>query len=125
LACTTHERGGLPRAQGEAGACRPAVDHAGHLGAQPQRRPVRLAGIEATSAVVRTVGLVDLALAVGMFVGRPSWPWLLGRAASNPVIAAVSLASARSRRAHLLAVGLAVATAADLRTVARLRAAHR
>ena len=51
--------------------------------------------------VVRAVGLVDLALALGLYVGRPSWPWLLARAASNPAIAAVSLASARTRRARL------------------------
>jgi hypothetical protein len=37
----------------------------------------------------------------------------------------VSLASARSRRARLVAAGLIAATASDLRTVARLRAAHR
>jgi hypothetical protein len=85
----------------------------------------RFAGIDATPAVVRAVGLVDLGLALGLFVGRPSWPWLLARAASNPAIAAVSLASARSRRARVVAAGLAVATASDLRTVARLRAAHR
>jgi hypothetical protein len=85
----------------------------------------RLAGIDATPAIVRAVGLVDLALALGLFVGRPSWPWLLARAASNPVIAAVSLASARPRCARLVAAGLAVATASDLRTVARLRVAHR
>jgi hypothetical protein len=82
----------------------------------------RLAGIDATPARVR---VVDLALAVGLFVGRPSWPWLLARAASNPAIAVVSLASARSRRARLVAAGLIAATASDLRTVARLRAAHR
>lgn len=85
----------------------------------------RFAGIDATPGVLRLVGLLDLALALGLYLGRPSWPWLLARAASNPVIAAVSLASARSRRARLLAAGLAVATASDLRTAARLRAAHR
>jgi hypothetical protein len=85
----------------------------------------RLAGFDTTRGVVRAVGLVDLVLALGLYVGRPSWPWLLARAASNPAIAAVLLASARSRRARLLAASLAVATASDLRTVARLRAAHR
>jgi hypothetical protein len=85
----------------------------------------RLAGIDATPAVVRVVGLVDTALALGLFVGRPSWPWLLARAASNPAIAAVSLASARSARARLVAAGPVAATASDLRTVARLRAAYR
>jgi hypothetical protein len=85
----------------------------------------RLAGIDASLARVRVVGLVDLALALGLFVGRPSWPWLLARATSNPAIAAVLLASARSRRARLVAAGLVAATASDLRTVARLRAADR
>ena len=85
----------------------------------------RFTGIDATPGVLRLVGLVDLALALGLCVGRPSWPWLLARAASNPAIAAVALASARSRRARLLAVGLVVATASDLRTAARLRAAQR
>jgi hypothetical protein len=85
----------------------------------------RVAGIDAAPGMVRAVGLADLALAPGLYVGRPSWPWLLARAASNPAIAAVSLASARSRRARLLAASLAVATASDLRTVTRLRAAHR
>jgi hypothetical protein len=78
----------------------------------------RLAGIDATLGVVRAVGLADLALALGLYVGRPSWPWLLARAASNPAIAAVSLASARSRRARLLAASFAVATTSDVRTVA-------
>ena len=85
----------------------------------------RLAGIDATPGVLRAVGLADLALALGMYVGRPPWPWLLARAASNAAFAAVSLASARSRRARLLAAGLAVATVSDLRTAARLRAARR
>jgi hypothetical protein len=85
----------------------------------------RLAGIDATPGVLRAVGLADLALALGLYVGRPSWPWLLARAASNPAIAAVALASPRSRRARLLAAVLVVATASDLRTAARLRAAHR
>src|SRR5918994_744492 len=56
----------------------------------------RLAGIDANPGVVCAVGLVDLALARGLYVGRPSWPWLLARAPSNPAGAAVSLASARS-----------------------------
>jgi hypothetical protein len=44
-------------------------------------------------AVARTVGLVDLALAWGLFFRRRSWPRLLARAASNPAPAAVALAS--------------------------------
>jgi hypothetical protein len=85
----------------------------------------RLAGIDATPRVLRAVGVADLVLAAGLHLGRPSWPWLVARAATNPAIAAVSLVSGRSRRARLLAAGLAVATVADLRNAARLRAAHR
>jgi hypothetical protein len=71
--------------------------------------------------VVRAIGVADLVLAVGLHLGRPSWPWLMARAATNPVIAAVAVVSGRSWRARLLAAGLAVATASDLRTAARLR----
>jgi uncharacterized protein YjeT (DUF2065 family) len=87
----------------------------------------RFAGIDASPGVLRLVGLADLALALalGLYIGRPSWPWMVARAASNPMIAAVALASARSRRARVLAAGLAAATASDLRTAARLRAAYR
>lgn len=85
----------------------------------------RLAGIDAPPAVVRSVGVADLVLAVGLHRGRPSWPWLLARAASNPAIAAVSVTSGRSRRARVLAIGLAAATVSDLRAAARLRAAGR
>ena len=82
-------------------------------------------GIDASPGVLRLVGLADLALAVGLYIGRPSWPWVVARAASNPMIAAVAVASARSRRARVLAACLVVASASDLRTAARLRAAYR
>jgi hypothetical protein len=83
----------------------------------------RLTGIEAAPGVVRAIGVTDLVLAAGLHLGRPSWPWLVARAATNPAIAAVSVASGRSRRARVLAAGLAVATVSDLRLAARLRAA--
>lgn len=85
---------------------------------------MRLAGIRAAPGVVRAVGMADLVLAVGLHLGRPAWPWLLARAATNPAIAALSVVSGQSRRARLLAAGLVVATISDLRTAARLRAAH-
>ena len=85
----------------------------------------RLAGIDADPRVLRAVGMADLVLAAGLHLGRPSWPWLVARAATNPPIAAVFLVSGRSRRARLIAAGLAVATAADLRNAARLRTARR
>lgn len=71
--------------------------------------------------MVRAIGVADLVLAVGLHLGRPSWPWLMARAATNPVIAAVSVVSGQSWRTRLLAAGLAVATASDLRTAARPR----
>ena len=83
----------------------------------------RLAGIDATPAVIRVVGRPGPG--TGPVRRTAVLPWLLARAASNPAIAAVSLASARSPRARLVAAGLVVATTSDLRTVARLRAAHR
>jgi hypothetical protein len=82
----------------------------------------RLASIDANPGVVRAIGVADLVLAAGLHFGRPSWPWMMARAATNPVIAAVAVVSGRSWRARLLAAGLAVATASDLRTAARLRA---
>ena len=81
----------------------------------------RLAGIDRNDGVVRAIGVADLALAVGLHLGRPSWPWMMARAATNPVIAGVAVVSGRAWRARLLAAGLAVATASDLRTAARLR----
>jgi hypothetical protein len=57
-----------------------------------------LAGIDATTGVVRAIGVADLVLAVGLHLARPSWPWLMARAAKNPVIAAVSVVSGRSWR---------------------------
>jgi hypothetical protein len=84
----------------------------------------RLAGADAAPGVVRAIGVADLVLAAGLHLGRPSWPWLIARAATNPVIATVLVVSGRKRRVWLLATGLAVATASDLRTAARLRTAN-
>lgn len=85
----------------------------------------RLAGIDTSPGVVRAVGLVDLALALGDVRRTAVVAVALARAASNPAITAVSLASARSRCARLLAAGLAVATASDVRIPAGRRAARR
>jgi hypothetical protein len=82
----------------------------------------RLLGTDAPAPAVRAIGVADLVLAGGLWWGRPA-PWLVARAASNPVIAGVALARARSARPWALATGLAVATASDLRTAARLRRA--
>jgi hypothetical protein len=85
----------------------------------------RLAGIDASTRVVRAIGLVDIVLALGLHFRRPAWPWLVARAATNPAIAALAVRNGRSVRARLVAAALMGATASDLRTAARLRAAGR
>jgi hypothetical protein len=81
----------------------------------------RVFGVGSSRRVLRSIGVVDLALAPGLFFGRPRWPWLMARAASNPMIAAVCVMNARSVRARLIAAGLIGATVLDLRTAARMR----
>jgi len=81
----------------------------------------RALGVESSHRTLRTIGLVDVALAPGLYYGRPQWPWLTARGASNPLIAAVVATSARTKRARILAAGLVGATVMDLRTAARLR----
>jgi hypothetical protein len=81
----------------------------------------RVFGVGSSRRVLRTIGLVDLVLAPGLYFGRPQWPWLMARAASNPLIAAITLMNARSVRARVIAAGLIGATVMDLRTAARMR----
>lgn len=85
----------------------------------------QLVGLAAEPRTLRAIGIADLALAPGLYLGRPQWPWMLARAAANPVIAAVFASSARSARARVVAAGLIGATALDLRTAVALRAAGR
>lgn len=82
-------------------------------------------GVDPDRRVLRTIGLVDLVLVPGLYFGRPQWPWLVARAVSNPLIAAVAVTRARSVRARVIAAGLVCATAMDLRTAMRLRSAGR
>ncbi len=74
---------------------------------------------------IRMVGLVDLALAPGLVVGRPRWPWAVARAASNVLIAAWCLHRARSaglsRAAVRAAAALAAVTVLDARLARDLR----
>jgi hypothetical protein len=82
----------------------------------------RVLGVDSDRRVLRTIGAVDLALAPGLYFGRTKWPWLVARAASNPLIAAVAVANARTLRARVIAAGLVGATLIDVGTAARLRA---
>lgn len=84
----------------------------------------RLLGVSPDRRVLRTIGWFDLAVAPGLYFGRPQWPWLVARAASNPAIAVVATARARSVRARVIAAGLFAATALDLRIAKRLRSAE-
>jgi hypothetical protein len=81
----------------------------------------RVLGVEPNRRALRTIGVVDLALAPGLYLGRPRWPWLVARALTNPPIAVFAAVTARTWRARVLAIGLLAATAVDLRTAARLR----
>jgi hypothetical protein len=81
----------------------------------------RVSGVSSSRRVLRTIGFVDLGVAAGLYFGRPRWPWLAARAASNPLIAATMVLNARSVRARVIAAGLIGATVTDLRTAARMR----
>jgi len=85
----------------------------------------KVLGLAPDRRMLRAIGLVDLALALGLFLGRPRWPWLTARALSNPLIAVAVATRARSLRARLLAAGLVGVTVVDLRTANRLRAEGR
>jgi hypothetical protein len=82
----------------------------------------RVLGVDSDRRVLRTIGAVDLAVAPGLYFGHAKWPWLVARAASNPLIAAIAVANARTLRARVIAAGLIGATLLDVRTAARLRA---
>ena len=84
----------------------------------------RLAGIDTSPVVVRAVGLVDPALALGAVRRTAVVAVAVGPRRIEPDHRSVA-GSARSRCARLLAAGLAFATASDVRTPARLRAARR
>jgi hypothetical protein len=45
-------------------------------------------GLEGQDAAVRAIGASDLVLVPGLLLGRPRWPWMVGRAALNLAIAA-------------------------------------
>ncbi|WP_354697765.1 hypothetical protein DSM112329_03405 [Paraconexibacter sp. AEG42_29] len=71
------------------------------------------------------VGVVDLALAPGIVIGRPRWPWMAARAAANVGIAALCVARDREqlgRRGHHAAAALLAVTLADLKVAGDLRA---
>lgn len=77
---------------------------------------------------IQVVGALDLALAPGILLGRPRWPWMAARAAANVAIA--SLCTARDQeqpgwRGRQAALALLAVTAADVRVARELRAGGR
>ncbi len=78
------------------------------------RRVGALSGIDDPSTA-RRIGLVDLALAPGLLLGKPRWPWLAARAVANVGTAAVvgrSGWAGRATTAGLVTVTLVDAQAA-------------
>ena len=76
---------------------------------------------------VQLVGVLDLALAPGLILGRPQWPWLAARAVSNVATAAFALKRAgrgiKQRNAAVFGAFLVVATVTDVRALRDLRRA--
>jgi hypothetical protein len=76
---------------------------------------------------LRAIGASDLALVPGLLAGRSRWRWMTARAGLNLVIAAYCLWLVRRERAvggMIGAAAMAVATAADSRTIVALRRAR-
>jgi hypothetical protein len=61
------------------------------------------AGIGNRRSVALLIGLLDLALVPGLLRGRPRWPWMLARAASNLPVAGAFRAEARRPAGHRIA----------------------
>jgi hypothetical protein len=83
----------------------------------------RLSGIE-DLRTARWVGLGDLALAPGLVVEKPRWPWMAARAAANLPMAGVFLSSPR-RAGRASGIALLVLTVSDVRTALSLHRAGR
>jgi hypothetical protein len=64
------------------------------------------------------VGALDLVLSPGLLFGKPQWPWLAARAASNVATAVFTVRRARSdtslRNARVFSALMVVATIADV-----------
>ncbi|MGH3354073.1 MAG: hypothetical protein ACRDPS_25655 [Nocardioides sp.] len=73
---------------------------------------------------LRVIGAADLALVPGLLAGRRRLPWMAARAGLNIAIAVYCVRLARSEGnigPKVAAAAMAVATAADVRTILALR----
>jgi len=50
-------------------------------------RSAALLGLEGQEPAMRAIGASDLVLVPGLLLGRPRWPWMVGRAALNLCVA--------------------------------------
>ena len=86
-------------------------------------------GLGGAAPGVRLLGLADLALGLALAARRPRWPWMMGRAVLNVVIAGRYRVAARaepeSRRAKLGAAGMAALTVFAGAVALTLRHHHR
>ena len=93
------------------------------------RRSAATLGLGNHPRFARTLGLVDLALAPGLFLGRPRWPWMAARAALNLVIARHYHIEARQSEnpisARAGAVGMTTFTLVDGALALALRSSGR
>jgi len=74
----------------------------------------------------RMIGGLDLALAPGLLMGRPRWPWLAARAVTNVAMAVYTLRQPPGDRqqvvrARAFAFALLIATVADSTAAAATR----
>ncbi len=61
----------------------------------------RQLGLRGQEGPLRLIGAADLALAPGLVLGKPRWPWMIGRAALTVAMAAYFLGVAgKSREAR-------------------------
>jgi hypothetical protein len=81
-------------------------------------------GLDGQDAAVRALGAADLVLVPGLLLGRPRWPWMIGRAALNLAQAAYLRGVAPQSQLANGAAGLLVGlTAVDGATGLALRRA--
>ena len=81
-------------------------------------------GLEGQETAMRLIGASDLVLVPGLLRGEPRWPFMVGRAALNLVVAAYMQGQAeRSPAARSLAGAFVALTAVDGATALALRRA--
>lgn len=87
----------------------------------------RLLGVRPDTGLT-AIGVVDVAVGIGLLAGRPRWPWLIARAAANPPSAWWFARAGRrdgARGALIAAAAVAAVTVGDVATAKTLADADR